>query len=76
MTKPATHDEVRDWKAYLLDAEMDFDAAVADMRALGSDDYAIIHSIPAARERVAYAKARYEERLTAFLAFRSAHERR
>jgi hypothetical protein len=74
--KPATVAEIRDWKAYLLEAEMDFDAAVADLRAIGSTDEDIIRYSGAARERVQAMKTRYEARLTAFLAFRSAHERR
>ena len=71
---PATPDEMRDWHAYLLEAEMDFDAAVADLRACGSTDADIIAYSAAARERVAVTKLRYEERLHAFLAFRGAHE--
>lgn len=58
-----------DWRAYLREAELAYYAAADDMRALGSDDAAIIGPLPAARERCRMAKARYQERLTAFIAF-------
>jgi hypothetical protein len=61
-----------DWHAYLLEAEQDYYVAIDALRELGSTDYAIIHTVPAAKERVHRAKARYQERLTAYIAFREA----
>ncbi len=68
----ATSTADTEWRAYLCEAEQDYYVAMDDLRALGSDDYAIIHTIPAAQERLKRAKARYQERLTAFIAFREA----
>lgn len=73
---PTTHATDNEWRAYVREAEVNFDLAVIELRALGFTDEAIIRTIPAAKERVARARARYEERAAAYLAFRSAHERR
>jgi hypothetical protein len=53
-----------------MESELAYYEALDDLRALGSDDHAIVHTVPAALERVRMAKARHQERLTAYVAYR------
>ena len=67
--------DVAEWNAYLRSAEVDYYSAVDALRALGSNDEAILGPIPAALLRVKAARARYDERLVAYVAFREHHAR-
>ena len=57
------------WDAWLREAEDAYDLAMEAVEDAGSYDHAIAHVLPALNERLRSAKARLQERLTAYIAF-------
>lgn len=66
--------ERQEWDAWLREAEEEYERACEHLRMCGSYDFAIIHTVPAAKARVKTTKARLQERLTAYIAFVEAHK--
>jgi hypothetical protein len=67
--------EREEWDAWLKEAEYEYNSAVANLATIVPYDYGIINYLPAARARVKAAKSRYQERLTAYVAFVEAHKK-